>query len=98
MAGVVAGRNVTRALILAIVAWLRCSSSFFSEKIPHDVPGLLKLIEKINQVKFVQITVGSQADAFTLFESLGIAIEDLFAAEYVVGRARESGRGTELEF
>jgi hypothetical protein len=43
---------------------------YFQEKIPTDVPGLLKLLEKINQLMFVQITVGSQADAFTLFESL----------------------------
>jgi uncharacterized protein with ParB-like and HNH nuclease domain len=35
-----------------------------------QLPGLLKLLEKINQLMFVQITVGSQADAFTLFESL----------------------------
>jgi ornithine cyclodeaminase/alanine dehydrogenase-like protein (mu-crystallin family) len=34
----------------------------------------------------------------TVFESLGIAVEDLFAAEYVVRRAREAGRGQELEF
>lgn len=44
--------------------------SFFSEKVPKDVPGLLSLMEKINQLVFVQITVSSQADAFTLFESL----------------------------
>jgi ornithine cyclodeaminase/alanine dehydrogenase-like protein (mu-crystallin family) len=37
-------------------------------------------------------------DELTVFESLGIAIEDLFAADYVVRRARETGRGTELEF
>ena len=43
---------------------------YFLEMIPIDVPGLLKLMEKINQLMFVQITVGSQADAFTLFESL----------------------------
>jgi len=42
----------------------------FRESIPGDVPGLLKLVEKINQLMFVQITVNSQADAFTLFESL----------------------------
>ncbi len=46
------------------------ASAYFQEKIPADVPGLLKLMEKINQLIFVQITVGSQADAFTLFESL----------------------------
>lgn len=44
--------------------------AYFQEKIPPDVPGLLKLMGKINQLMFVQITVGSQADAFTLFESL----------------------------
>ncbi len=44
--------------------------TFFLDKAPKDVPGLLGLMEKINQLIFVQITVGSQADAFTLFESL----------------------------
>jgi ornithine cyclodeaminase/alanine dehydrogenase-like protein (mu-crystallin family) len=37
-------------------------------------------------------------DEITVFESLGIAVEDLFAAEYVVRRARSEGRGAELEF
>ena len=44
--------------------------SYFQEKIATEVPDLLKLMEKINQLMFVQITVGSHADAFTLFESL----------------------------
>lgn len=44
--------------------------SYFWEKTPEEVPELLKLMEKINQLMFVQITVGSQSDAFTLFESL----------------------------
>ncbi|MEI7685478.1 MAG: DUF262 domain-containing HNH endonuclease family protein [Planctomycetota bacterium] len=43
---------------------------YFQEKIAQDASGLLKLVEKINQLNFVQITVGSQSDAFTLFESL----------------------------
>lgn len=43
---------------------------YFCDKIPADVPGLLKLMQQINQLMFVEITVGSQADAFTLFESL----------------------------
>jgi ornithine cyclodeaminase len=34
----------------------------------------------------------------TVFESLGIAVEDLFAAEYVVARAREAGRGQAVAF
>ena len=44
--------------------------AYFQEKISGDVADLLTLLEKINQLMFVQITVGSQADAFTLFESL----------------------------
>ena len=34
----------------------------------------------------------------TVFESLGLAVEDLAAAEYVARRARETGAGTEVEF
>jgi ornithine cyclodeaminase/alanine dehydrogenase-like protein (mu-crystallin family) len=37
-------------------------------------------------------------DEFTLFKSLGLAVEDLAAAELVVERARERGIGTEVEF
>lgn len=34
----------------------------------------------------------------TVFRSLGLAVEDLAAAEYVVRRARESGVGVEVQF
>ena len=34
----------------------------------------------------------------TVFESQGLAVEDLFAAEYLVRRAEETGRGTRVEF
>jgi ornithine cyclodeaminase/alanine dehydrogenase-like protein (mu-crystallin family) len=37
-------------------------------------------------------------DELTLFKSLGIAVEDLAAAELLVARARERGVGTEVEF
>jgi ornithine cyclodeaminase len=37
-------------------------------------------------------------DELTVFESLGLAVEDLFAAVYLLGRAREEGRGTTIEF
>jgi ornithine cyclodeaminase len=40
----------------------------------------------------------SSADELTVFRSLGIAVEDLFAAEYVVRRAQETGRGTTIDF
>ena len=37
-------------------------------------------------------------DELTVFESLGIAVEDLAAAELVVRRAREQGAGSEVDF
>jgi ornithine cyclodeaminase/alanine dehydrogenase-like protein (mu-crystallin family) len=37
-------------------------------------------------------------DELTVFRSLGLAVEDLAAAEYVVRRAREDGVGAEVEF
>jgi ornithine cyclodeaminase/alanine dehydrogenase-like protein (mu-crystallin family) len=37
-------------------------------------------------------------DELTVFESLGIAVEDLASAELVVRRARERGAGTEVDF
>jgi len=37
-------------------------------------------------------------DELTVFKSLGLAVEDLAAAEYVVRRAQETGRGTTIEF
>jgi ornithine cyclodeaminase/alanine dehydrogenase-like protein (mu-crystallin family) len=37
-------------------------------------------------------------EELTVFRSLGLAVEDLAAAEYVVARAREGGVGTEVEF
>jgi ornithine cyclodeaminase/alanine dehydrogenase-like protein (mu-crystallin family) len=40
----------------------------------------------------------SSPDELTVFRSLGLAVEDLAAAEYVVRRARETGAGTEVAF
>jgi ornithine cyclodeaminase len=37
-------------------------------------------------------------DELTVFKSLGIAVEDLAAADLVVRRAREQGVGTEVDF
>jgi len=37
-------------------------------------------------------------DELTVFKSLGLAVEDLAAAELVVRRAREQGAGTEVDF
>jgi ornithine cyclodeaminase len=40
----------------------------------------------------------TSAGEITIFKSLGLAIEDLAAAEHVVRRAREVGVGTEVPF
>ena len=40
----------------------------------------------------------SSPDELTLFKSLGIAVEDLAAADYVVRKAREHGVGAEVPF
>jgi ornithine cyclodeaminase/alanine dehydrogenase-like protein (mu-crystallin family) len=37
-------------------------------------------------------------EEITIFRSMGLAVEDLAAAEYVVQRARETGAGTSVEF
>ena len=38
------------------------------------------------------------ADELTVFKSLGLAVEDLACAEFLLRRAREDGAGTEVEF
>ncbi len=40
----------------------------------------------------------TRPDELTVFKSLGLAVEDLAAAEYVVRRAQETGTGTTVEF
>lgn len=40
----------------------------------------------------------ADADELTVFKSLGLAVEDLAAAELVVRKAREQGRGVEVDF
>jgi ornithine cyclodeaminase/alanine dehydrogenase-like protein (mu-crystallin family) len=37
-------------------------------------------------------------DELTVFESLGLAVEDLFAAEYLMERAHQTGRGQAVDF
>jgi ornithine cyclodeaminase len=37
-------------------------------------------------------------EELTVFKSLGLAVEDLAAAELVVRKAREQGAGVEVEF
>ena len=40
----------------------------------------------------------ASSDELTVFKSLGLAVEDLAAAELIVRKAREQGIGAEVEF
>jgi uncharacterized protein with ParB-like and HNH nuclease domain len=53
---------------------------FFLQEIPDDLNGLNELLEKINRLVFIHIAVGTQADAFVLFETLnnrGVALSSI---------------------
>lgn len=43
---------------------------YFQKNIPEDIDLLLSFVSKINQLEFVHISVGSNSDAFILFETL----------------------------
>lgn len=43
---------------------------YFVEQIPDDLKGLNTLLNKLNQLVFIHISVNSQANAFILFETL----------------------------
>jgi len=53
---------------------------------------------ELGEVVVGQAPGRSSAEELTVFRSLGIAVEDLFAAEYLARRARELGAGTTVEF
>ena len=53
---------------------------------------------ELGQVLIGEAPGRQSPDELTVFRSLGLAVEDLAAAEYVVARARETGAGTEVEF
>jgi ornithine cyclodeaminase len=53
---------------------------------------------EIGDVLTGEIPGRTTEDEITVYESLGIAVEDLAAAEYVVRRAEETGAGTRVDF
>ncbi|MDP9492402.1 MAG: ornithine cyclodeaminase family protein, partial [Actinomycetota bacterium] len=59
---------------------------------PHHIRG------EIGEVLIGAAPGRQSPDELTVFRSLGLAVEDLAAAEYVVRRAREAGVGAEVEF
>jgi ornithine cyclodeaminase/alanine dehydrogenase-like protein (mu-crystallin family) len=98
----------TRELDSATVA----ASSFFVDRresalneagdlllaVRDGVVGLDHVRGELGEVLTGERPGRTSPDEITVFESLGLAVEDLFAAEYVARRAREAGRGTTVEF
>ena len=58
---------------------------------PHHAPSSAKCSPATRRA-------APREDEITVFESLGLAVEDLAAAEYIERRARETGIGTTVEF
>jgi ornithine cyclodeaminase len=52
------------------------------------------IVGEIGEVLIGSVAGRESADEITLFESLGLGVEDVAAAHYVYDRAREQGRGT----
>ena len=55
------------------------------------------IVGEIGQLALGEIQGRKSDDEITLFESLGLAVEDLIAAEYIYRQAVEKGIGTEVE-
>ncbi|WP_153555572.1 DUF262 domain-containing protein [Roseimaritima sediminicola] len=56
---------------------------YFRSILPEDLEEILDLVAKVNQLYFVHIAVNSQADAFTLFETLNNRGEPLSATDII---------------
>jgi ornithine cyclodeaminase len=106
---VIGGRPPTmRELDVATVA----DSAFYvdrresAEKEAHDYRDALEsgavgpdhIKGELGELLIGAVPGRSSPEELTVFRSLGLAVEDLAAAEYVVRRASERGAGVEVEF
>lgn len=73
---------------------------YFQEQLPKDLDALHALVAKINQLVFVHIIVGSQSDAFTLFETLnnrGVALSAIDIIKNKVLAEMEKQAGVDID-
>lgn len=56
---------------------------YFEQHIPTDIVGLTSLVEKINNLRFIHISVPSHSDAYRLFETLNNRGEPLSALDII---------------
>lgn len=66
--------------------------------VEEGVIGADHIRAELGEVLAGEVPGRTSEEEITVFESLGLAVEDLAAAEYIERRARESGAGTTLEF
>jgi ornithine cyclodeaminase/alanine dehydrogenase-like protein (mu-crystallin family) len=62
------------------------------------IPGADHIRAEIGEILVGAHPGRTSEDELTVFKSLGLAVEDLAAAQYVVRRAAETGTGTTVEF
>jgi len=73
---------------------------FFYEKLPTNLLELLQIKDKIDKLEFIHITVGSQADAFVLFETLnnrGVPLSAVDIIKNKVMTTMEKKHGIDME-
>jgi len=56
------------------------------------------IIAEIGEVLAGKVSGRTNDRDITLFKSLGMAVEDVAAAQYIYSRARQQGVGREIEF
>ncbi len=96
-------REVDSATMARASLFTDCRESFFHE--PGDFliarqEGMVTdeaLKGELGEVLVGTVEGRTSDEEITLFESLGISIEDLAAAQFVYERAKEHGRGTTIE-
>ena len=62
------------------------------------IPGPEHIRAELGEILVESHPGRTSPDELTVFKSLGLAVEDLAAAEYVVRRAEAAGVGTTVEF
>jgi ornithine cyclodeaminase len=76
---------------------LRAEAGDYLIPLGEGAIGAEHLVGELGDVLLGRAPGRGSADELTLFESLGIAVEDLAAAHYVLQRARAEGVGTDVE-
>jgi ornithine cyclodeaminase len=96
-------RELDTATVVRSRLYTDWRESLFSEAgdflIARDEGALGKdhLAGEIGEVLTGAVPGRRTAEELTLFESLGIGIEDLAAAQYILGKAEAAGTGVTLE-